>query len=119
MPKPQARVWQLLCEQQLGHPVQAPLLQLLRQCAPVELLPKAIAIFKTAGLRDLSHGAPYMHNGQFDTLNDVLDFYRTTSTLERQHKLRNGADDLAGLALVPGDIQPLVAFLKALNEDYQ
>ena len=30
------------------------------------LLDEAIARFKTPGLRDLGHSAPYMHNGQFD-----------------------------------------------------
>jgi cytochrome c peroxidase len=38
------------------------------------LLDRAIARFKTPGLRDLSHSAPYMHNGQFATLNDITSF---------------------------------------------
>jgi hypothetical protein len=29
-----------------------------------------------------------------------------------------GAPELAGMALVAGDIDPLSAFLQALNEDY-
>ena len=59
-----------------------------------------------------------MHNGQFDTLANVVDLYRTTSALERAHRLRNGTTDLAGVALVPGDVAPVVSFLRALNEDY-
>jgi cytochrome c peroxidase len=73
----------------------------------------------TPGLRDLSHSAPYIHNGQFDTLEDVIELYRTTSTLERARALRNGADELAGIALAPSDVSPLAAFLRSLNEDYQ
>jgi hypothetical protein len=37
----------------------------------------------------------------------------------RQGTLRNGARELQGITLVQEDIAPLVAFLKALNEDYQ
>ena len=66
-----------------------------------------------------SHSAPYMHNGQFNTLNDIITFYRDTSTLARAGTLRNGAPELQGIALTAGDATALVAFLRALNEDYQ
>jgi hypothetical protein len=33
--------------------------------------------------------------------------------------LRNGAAQLRGLALVQADLAPLIAFCRALNEDYQ
>jgi cytochrome c peroxidase len=83
------------------------------------LLDEAIARFKTPGLRDLSHSAPYMHNGQFATLNDIIGFYIGVSDQARAGTLRNGAVHLQGIALKAGDIAPLVAFLKSLNEDYQ
>jgi cytochrome c peroxidase len=60
-----------------------------------------------------------MHNGQFNTLNDIIGFYRDTSALARTGKLRNGATQLQGIALTAGDTAALVAFLKSLNEDYQ
>ena len=47
------------------------------------LLDRAIARFKTPGLRDLSHSAPYMHTGQFDTLDDIIGFYRGVSAQAR------------------------------------
>ena len=31
--------------------------------------------FRTQGLRNIAITAPYMHNGQFDTLREVIDFY--------------------------------------------
>ena len=83
------------------------------------MLNRAIARFKTPGLRDLSHSAPYMHNGQFDTLDDIIGFYRVVSTQARAATLRNGAVQLQGIALTAGDVTSLVAFLKSLNEDYQ
>ena len=35
------------------------------------------------------------------------------------YQLRNGARELRGIALTVGDIMPLAAFLRSLNEDYQ
>lgn len=117
-PATQGRLWHMLCDDEFGG--KAPgLLAVLGRCAPSALLPKTIALFKTAGLRDLSHSAPYIHNGQFDTLDEVIELYRTTAALERARTLRNGADELAGIALAPGDVAVLVAFLRSLNEDYE
>jgi cytochrome c peroxidase len=115
-PQTQRRLLQLLCDEELGRRVPA---GLLKRCEPSSLLSRTIALFKTAGLRDLSHSAPYIHNGQFDTLEEVIELYRTTSSLQRAHALRNGADELAGIALAPDDLSSLVAFLRSLNEDYQ
>ncbi|MEQ1794158.1 MAG: hypothetical protein ABL970_08210 [Nitrospira sp.] len=107
IPGPQAKIRTLLCEGQVPCP------------ADSILLDRAIARFKTPGLRDLSHSAPYMHTGQFDTLEDIMAFYQLASTQARAATLRNGAAQLQGIALAPGDVAPLVAFLKSLNEDYQ
>ena len=60
-----------------------------------------------------------MHNGQFATLHDIIDFYIEVSGQVRAGRLRNGAVQLQGIALTTGDSAPLVAFLKSLNEDYQ
>jgi hypothetical protein len=73
----------------------------------------------TPGLRDLGHSAPFMHNGQFDMLDDVISFYKGTSDQARAGTLRNGADKLQGIALTDRDVAPLGAFLNSLNEDYQ
>jgi hypothetical protein len=108
IPGPQAKIRTLLCDNQV------PCL-----LTDTVLLDRAIARFKTPGLRDLSHSAPYMHNGQFDTLSDIVAFYRVVSTQARAATLRNGATQLQGIALTAGDAASLVAFLKSLNEDYQ
>lgn len=108
MPGPQAKIRALLCDDQQPCPV-----------TDNVLLSRAIARFKTPGLRDLDHSAPYMHTGQFDTLSDIVQFYRDTSTQARAGTLRNGADQLTGIALSAGNIGALVAFLQSLNEDYQ
>src|SRR6185503_16722644 len=109
MPNPQAKIRTTLCDEHL--PAACP--------ADNVLLDEAIARFKTPGLRDLGHSAPYMHNGQFDTLDDAVGFYLGTSNSARAGTLRNGINAVRGIALIPADITPLVAFLKSLNEDYE
>lgn len=108
MPATQTAIRALLCE---NHPAPCPM--------DSNLLPASIATFKTPGLRDLGHSAPYMHNGQFDRLEDIVNLYRDTSGLQREGRLRNGARELAGIRLIGQDVAPLAAFLKALNEDYE
>ncbi len=79
---------------------------------------RSVATFKTPGLRDLSHSAPYMHNGAFATLEDVLALYQNSATLTREQTLRNAAPDLGGIAIKTRDVEALAAFLRSLNEDY-
>jgi hypothetical protein len=83
------------------------------------LLDAALARFKTPGLRDLGHSNPYMHDGAFDTLEDVVRFYVDSANAQRAGTLRNGAPELAGIELAPDDVAALAAFLRSLNEDYQ
>lgn len=108
MPEPQDTIRTILCDDQQPCPLPDSV-----------LLDRAIARFKTPGLRDLGHSAPYMHNGQFDRLEDILQFYRNVSAESRAGTLRNGAPQLQGMALAAADLSPLVAFLKSLNEDYE
>jgi cytochrome c peroxidase len=108
MPNSQAKIKAILCDDQVPCTL-----------SDSDLLNRAIARFKTPGLRDLSHSAPYMHNGQFATLNDIIGFYIGVSNQALAGTLRNGAVQLQGIALTTGDIASLVAFLKSLNEDYQ
>ncbi|MDR4463089.1 MAG: hypothetical protein MRJ66_02370 [Nitrospira sp.] len=108
MPEPQDKIRTILCDDEQPCFV-----------AQSELLNRAIARFKTPGLRDLAHSAPFMHTGQFDTLEDVIRFYMEISDLARDGQLRNGAAQLQGISLIEEDVVSLVAFLTSLNEDYQ
>ena len=82
------------------------------------LLKRSIATFKTPGLRDLSHSAPYMHNGQFNNLKQVILFYQQVANLSKKSKLRNPDPNITRIQINESDVKPLVAFLKSLNEDY-
>ncbi len=108
IPNPQAKIKAILCDDQVPCPL-----------SDAMLLDRSIARFKTPGLRDLSHSAPFMHNGQFATLSDIIDFYIEVSGQVRAGRLRNGDVQLQGIALTTSDIVSLVAFLKSLDEDYQ
>jgi cytochrome c peroxidase len=125
-PAPQAKLWHSLCEAELDRePAQLgpiPVFRWIRrlaQCRPERLLRGAVAAFKTAGLRDLSHSAPYLHTGAMDDLGDVVTFYRTVAERARAGRLRNGDPEIAEIFLAPEDAEPLVAFLRSLNEDYE
>jgi cytochrome c peroxidase len=60
-----------------------------------------------------------MHNGQFDSLEDIVRFYGDVSNLARAGTLRNGAPQLKAIALIDQNVAPLAAFLRSLNEDYE
>ena len=66
--------------------------------------------FRTQGLRNVALTAPYMHNGQFDTLREVIDFYD-----------QGGAPNellsplIRPLGLSEAEKQDLEAFLRALT----
>ena len=121
-PEPQAKLASLLCREQLGRAqtkTGADFGAIARLCRPERLLAASLARFKTAGLRDLGHSAPYFHNGQFDRFDEVLRFYRDASQLARAGRLRNGDPEIARIAIDEKDFAALSAFLRALNEDYQ
>jgi hypothetical protein len=108
LPHPQETIRAILCEDQ---PSPCP--------SDDVLLPLTIARFKTPSLRDLGHSAPYMHNGQLDTLDDIVTSYRNSSNAARRGTLRSQDPFLLGIALTANDVSALVAFLHSLNEDYQ
>ncbi len=120
-PDPQKKLRRLFCLEQLQALLRTPRTGGHRKhpCGESALLDRSIASFKTPGLRDLSHSAPYMHNGQLDTPEAVIGFYIDSSEKVRDGRLRNPAPGLAGIRLEAEDIEPLAAFLRALNEDYE
>ncbi len=71
------------------------------------------AQFKTPTLRQVTRTAPYMHQGQLETLTEVLDFY---NTLDKQVRLGHHQDPLLQpLELATEELQDLLAFLESLT----
>ena len=60
--------------------------------------------FRTPSLREVSRTAPYMHNGVFATLDDVIEFYN-----------EGAGGVLQPLSLSAAETTDLVAFLKSLS----
>ena len=56
--------------------------------------------------------------GTVDTLDGVVAFYLDVATLARRDELRNGAPEIRAVSLTDDDVEPLTAFLAALDEDY-
>lgn len=89
-----------------------------KDCSADQGLASTIAQFKTPVLRDLEDSAPYFHNGSAVTLDDVVNHYIAVSLLARQGLLRNPPAEFANMSISQEDLAALVAFLKALTEDY-
>lgn len=72
--------------------------------------------FKTPSLRNVTLTAPYMHDGRFKTLEEVVEHYN--SGVQRSANLdpNLAKHPAAGLNLSAADKRALVAFLKTLTE---
>ncbi|MBI5670755.1 MAG: right-handed parallel beta-helix repeat-containing protein [Chloroflexi bacterium] len=78
--------------------------------------PDAIRAFRTPGLRNVALSAPYMHNGAFATLDEVIEFY------EKGGGPAFGVDVtpdefIRGFTLTDQQQADLVAFLYALTDE--
>jgi cytochrome c peroxidase len=71
--------------------------------------------FKVPGLRNVSVTAPYMHNGIFKTLEEVIDFYNDPS--EFLKTAINPDPAIVPLGLSDEDKANLVSFLRTLTDD--
>jgi cytochrome c peroxidase len=68
--------------------------------------------FRVPTLRNLAYTAPYMHDGRFKTLDEVLDHYQSGG-----HAGMNVSPNVRKLQLNKQDRRDLLAFLQTLNDD--
>lgn len=73
--------------------------------------------FKVPTLRNIALTAPYMHNGRFQTLNEVVDFYASGGGANNGMKLPNLDDKIRRFKLTRQERDDLVAFLLALTDE--
>lgn len=73
--------------------------------------------FKTTSLRNISKTAPYMHNGVYKTLEEVLDFYNRGGGAGIGIHLDNQTLAPDPLNLTKKEMQDIIAFLKALDDE--
>ena len=72
--------------------------------------------FKTPTLRNIEFSAPYMHDGRFESLEEVIDFYseglKFSNTIDPLMK----KVDQGGIQLTPAEKADLIAFLKTFSD---
>jgi cytochrome c peroxidase len=72
--------------------------------------------FRTPTVRNIALTAPYMHNGVFKTLEEVVDFYNKGGGLSAGGNLPNLTLPFDQLDLTPQEQQDIVAFMKKLTD---
>lgn len=73
--------------------------------------------FKVPTLRNVALTAPYMHNGRFETLSEVIDFYAGGGGAGEGLDLPNLDDKIRPFSLDPREKRDLIAFLHALTDE--
>lgn len=76
--------------------------------------------FKVPSLRNVNDTAPYMHNGVFDTLEQVVDFYsdRDADGVVPEVADNVNMDELGALGLSAQEKADIVAFLRTLSDGF-
>jgi cytochrome c peroxidase len=79
--------------------------------------------FKVSTLRNIAVTAPYMHNGIFETLEEVVDFYNTRDVpgagwAPPEVPETVNHDELGDLGLTDDEVDDIVAFLETLTDGY-
>jgi cytochrome c peroxidase len=77
--------------------------------------------FRVSTLRNIANTAPYMHNGVFSTLREVINFYNTRDTtftdVPEVNQNVNQGGRIGELNLTENEIDNLVAFLETLSDE--
>lgn len=73
--------------------------------------------FRTGSLRNIARTAPYMHNGVFRTLEEVMAFYNAGGGAGKGLDVPGQTLPSDSLHLSPAEQADVIAFLRSLNED--
>jgi Cytochrome c peroxidase len=72
--------------------------------------------FKIPSVRNLSFTAPYMHDGRFNTLEEVLDFYSTGVKGSKHIDSRMGLAHRGGVHLSDKEKRSIIVFLRTMDD---
>ncbi|MCP3689553.1 MAG: c-type cytochrome [Gammaproteobacteria bacterium] len=75
--------------------------------------------FKTPTLRNIALTAPYMHNGVFNTLTEVVEFYNrrdVDNIAPEVNENIDNTDNMGNLGLTNDEVADLVAFMQTLSD---
>ncbi len=73
--------------------------------------------FRTSGIRNIQRTKPYMHNGVFNTLAQVLDFYNQGGGIGKGIDVQNQTLPADKLNLTAIEITSIISFMNALSEN--
>lgn len=79
-------------------------------------IPFQIHSFKIPGLRNVSLTAPYMHNGGFNSLEEVMAFYNKGGAAGMGLPIKTQTLDASGLGLTAKEMNDIILFLKTLED---
>ena len=72
--------------------------------------------FRTSTIRNAPHTKPYMHNGVFNSLEQVIDFYNTGGGVGKGLPIANQTLVSDSLGLTPSEKNALLEFIRSLDE---
>jgi len=72
--------------------------------------------FKTPTIRNIDQTAPYMHNGIYETLEEVMDFYNHAGPVGLGFELENVTLSEDSLHLSDKEINHIIQFMKSLKD---
>ncbi|XZF12401.1 cytochrome-c peroxidase [Chitinophagaceae bacterium MMS25-I14] len=72
--------------------------------------------FRTGTIRNAAHTMPYMHNGVFNTLEEVVDFYNAGGGAGKGLKITNQTLSADSLGLSATEKKQLIQFIRSLDE---
>ncbi len=82
----------------------------------INAAPETDRSFRTGSLRNAQYTAPYMHNGVFNTLDEVMDFYEGGGGAGHHLAIKNQTLSSDSLKLTENEKKDLISFLHSLNE---
>lgn len=103
----------------IGVPKDTAFQQLSNDKGRYEVNPAAETLhaFRTGTVRNAAHTAPYMHNGVFVNLSQVIDFYDNGGGAGRKLLIDNQTLSPDPLQLTPEEKNNLLQFINSLSED--
>ncbi len=78
--------------------------------------PEMMNAFRTGSIRNSEYTKPYMHNGVFHTLDEVIDFYNAGGGVGKKLEVKNQTLSADSLKLTPNEKKELISFIHSLNE---
>lgn len=79
--------------------------------------PETLHAFRTGSIRNAEYTKPYMHNGVFKSLEEVIDFYDVGGGQGKKMVVENQTLPGDSLHLTRSEKKELLAFIYSLNED--